>query len=127
MAYEKTTWQSGDVVTSEKLNNIENGIASRDALICEAVVDEQAFTVTLDKTAREVREAYLNGRQVILHMENVIEDAGLGTTVTLDTHSILVTIDQSNEYGYGVSFLSTWSDFTTVTFYAQNLDDYLVN
>lgn len=28
MAYNKTTWQSGDVVTSAKLNNIESGIAN---------------------------------------------------------------------------------------------------
>lgn len=27
MAYDKNTWKSGDVVTSAKLNNIENGIA----------------------------------------------------------------------------------------------------
>ena len=27
MAYQKNTWASGDVVTSAKLNNIENGIA----------------------------------------------------------------------------------------------------
>lgn len=27
MAYEKNTWQTGDTVTAEKLNNIENGVA----------------------------------------------------------------------------------------------------
>lgn len=34
MAYEKNTWASGDVVTSAKLNNIENGIASGGVLLC---------------------------------------------------------------------------------------------
>lgn len=28
MSYEKTTWQLGDTITAEKLNNIEDGIAS---------------------------------------------------------------------------------------------------
>lgn len=28
MSYEKTTWATGDVVTAEKLNNIEDGIAN---------------------------------------------------------------------------------------------------
>ena len=28
MAYEKTNWQTGDVVTSAKLNKIEDGIAN---------------------------------------------------------------------------------------------------
>lgn len=27
MSYEKTTWETGDVITAEKLNNIEDGIA----------------------------------------------------------------------------------------------------
>lgn len=26
MAYNKTEWQNGDVITAEKLNNMENGI-----------------------------------------------------------------------------------------------------
>lgn len=28
MNYEKTTWQNGDIITAEKLNNIENGLTS---------------------------------------------------------------------------------------------------
>lgn len=28
MAYEKTNWQAGDVITAEKLNHMEDGIAS---------------------------------------------------------------------------------------------------
>ena len=28
MAYEKTVWNTGDIVTAEKLNNLENGVAS---------------------------------------------------------------------------------------------------
>ena len=28
MAYEKQTWQSGDVITAAKMNHIEDGIAS---------------------------------------------------------------------------------------------------
>jgi len=28
MAYEKTNWQTGDIVTAEKLNKLENGVAS---------------------------------------------------------------------------------------------------
>lgn len=26
MSYEKTTWQPGDVITSEKLNHLEDGV-----------------------------------------------------------------------------------------------------
>lgn len=31
MAYTKHTWQSGETITDEALNNIENGIAELDA------------------------------------------------------------------------------------------------
>ena len=55
MAYEKNTWQSGDVVTSAKLNNIENGIASGGVLI--VTVEESGQTLTLSKTWNEINEA----------------------------------------------------------------------
>lgn len=56
MAYEPTVWKSGDVVTSAKLNNIENGIASA-ILKVNAIMDEQAGTITLDKTWQEILDA----------------------------------------------------------------------
>lgn len=33
MAYEKTTWSSGDIVSSAGLNNIENGVANAHVLL----------------------------------------------------------------------------------------------
>lgn len=27
MSYEKTTWQTGDTITSEKLNHLEDGVS----------------------------------------------------------------------------------------------------
>lgn len=32
MAYERTTWECGDIVTAEKLNNLEDGV--EEALEC---------------------------------------------------------------------------------------------
>lgn len=32
MSYEKTTWKKGDVITAEKLNKIEDGIADGGAV-----------------------------------------------------------------------------------------------
>lgn len=45
MAYDKNTWQSGDVVTSAKLNNIENGIANTNGKIT-ATESEEAVTLS---------------------------------------------------------------------------------
>lgn len=30
MSYEKTTWNDGDIISAEKMNNIQNGIANLD-------------------------------------------------------------------------------------------------
>lgn len=51
MAYEPTVWKSGDVVTSAKLNNMEQGIANAGAMI---VHDNNG---TLDKTWQEIHDA----------------------------------------------------------------------
>ena len=51
MAYEPTVWKSGDVVTSAKLNKIEQGIANAGAMI---VHDNDG---TLDKTWQEIYDA----------------------------------------------------------------------
>lgn len=51
MSYEPTTWKSGDVVTSAKLNKMEQGIANAGALI---VHDNNG---TLDKTWQEIHDA----------------------------------------------------------------------
>ena len=46
MAYTKTVWQTGDTVTAEKLNNLENGVASaNDVVVIYASTDD---TGTLD-------------------------------------------------------------------------------
>lgn len=56
MSYTPNTWKSGDVVTSAKLNNIENGIASA-VLKANISIDEQTGIATLDKTWQEILDA----------------------------------------------------------------------
>ena len=46
MSYNKTTWQTGDIVTAEKLNNIENGIEN--AGIDEWVMLSARLTLNYD-------------------------------------------------------------------------------
>ena len=58
MAYEPTSWKAGDVVTSAKLNKMENGIAGAGPLIVHKTVDPQDETmVVLDKTWQEIHDA----------------------------------------------------------------------
>lgn len=51
MGYNPTTWESGDVISSAKLNNIEQGIANAGAMIVHNNDD------TLDKTWQEIHDA----------------------------------------------------------------------
>lgn len=59
MSYEPTEWKSGDVITSAKLNKIENGIhsASGGVYIVNSTYDESEDVSTLDKTAAEILAA----------------------------------------------------------------------
>lgn len=53
MNYEPTNWKDGDLVTSTKLNKIEQGIAEAGVL----VVGIDLKTGTLDKTWQEIHDA----------------------------------------------------------------------
>lgn len=62
MAYEPTVWKSGDVITSTKLNKLENGVAEAGggtgggALICNTTME--GSTTRLDKTVSEILDAF---------------------------------------------------------------------
>lgn len=55
MSYDKQTWQTGDVVTSAKLNHMEDGIAAGGGGVLVVNVDDE--TGTLDKTWQEIADA----------------------------------------------------------------------
>ena len=57
MSYTKNTWKSGDTVTSAKLNNMEEGIASSGAFMVHGTLSEDTGAITLDKTWREIYDA----------------------------------------------------------------------
>lgn len=66
MSYTPTEWKKGDIVTSEKLNKLETGVADAGgggggALICEDT------SGTLNKTAGEIVEAIMAGIPVYTH------------------------------------------------------------
>jgi len=66
MAYEKQTWHTGDVITEEKLNHMEDGIASSGMFVVGGTYDESTQTTTLDKTYKEIVDAFNAGQNVVL-------------------------------------------------------------
>ena len=55
MNYEPTVWKTGDVVTSGKLNKLENAVANGGGIL---VINSQ--NNTLDKTYQEIEDAFTN-------------------------------------------------------------------
>ena len=65
MSYEKQTWANGDVITAEKLNHMEDGIAGAGGLVVRAsLVDESTPYYVLDKTYSEILAAYTNRQNI---------------------------------------------------------------
>lgn len=62
MAYEPTNWKSGDVVTSAKLNKLEQGVV--DAGGGALVVTANDVTGAFDKTWQEINDALIAGKRV---------------------------------------------------------------
>ena len=67
MAY---TWTDGELITAEKLNETGGGV-----LIVNVNTGESAGT--LDKTWKEIHDAYTNGTTVVVHMAITNVDDGV--------------------------------------------------
>lgn len=67
MAYEPTSWSTGDIVTAEKLNKLENGIASSggEIFIVNTLLDEETGGMILDKTWQEIKDAFDSGKLIL--------------------------------------------------------------
>lgn len=75
MAYNKNTWKSGDVVTSAKLNNIENGIANKSGKITMVMGEP----ITLSASYNEIMAMFDNGITPFFYAH---QDDGHGETTT---------------------------------------------
>lgn len=61
MSYEPTNWKTGDVVTSTKLNKLEEGVANAGMVVPVFTIDEQQ-NITCNMTFAEISEAIASGR-----------------------------------------------------------------
>ena len=80
MSYEKHTWETGETITAEKLNNLENGVASFSGgiMIINAVAAKNgsSYIVTADKTYEDVMAAYNEGKMIIVRGKVDFEGIG---------------------------------------------------
>lgn len=112
MSYEPTNWQTGDVVSSERLNKIEKGISTGTCMLIEATPIgpsndfEDAYTWQLSKTAGEIIEAANAGTTIVCKINNYLYSHN-GVEFHVNMYSVLDSyqkdIDSSNRSTY--SFL----------------------
>lgn len=70
MSYEPTNWKTGDVVTSAKLNKLEQGVASGAMIVTG--YNTISGNGTLNKTWQEIYDAASQGKSVVLVDEQEI-------------------------------------------------------
>lgn len=76
MAYQKQSWQTGETITAQKLNHIEDGISnnissgnSDNILTVEVYFDDSDNKFKLNKTYRQIEEAFPNLRIIATKVE----------------------------------------------------------
>ena len=62
MTYTPTTWATGDVVSSEKLNKMETGIESADNGLFVVTISYKSGNFSSDKTYEEIKSAWEGGK-----------------------------------------------------------------
>lgn len=66
MSYEPTNWKSGDVVTSAKLNKLEQGVAAGGVFVVTATEDNETNSTTLNKSYNEIKAAMMAGQMPVI-------------------------------------------------------------
>lgn len=115
MSYTEQTWANGDIITAEKLNHMEDGIAGAGGVFSvPTTFDEQTGTVTCTKTWKEIYDAMVSGKICILHsysesncgMDIVFAVNTVGSSFEVSTfngyNAFLFVTDNENGYPYYV-------------------------
>lgn len=107
MAYTPTEWQIGDVITAEKLNKAERGIAEASPVIVEITPTGES-TASANMTGSEVYRLLAGGYPVQFHI--VSDDGDKRERVLLPTE---YSNENPEEESFGSILLSTIPDITT--------------
>lgn len=143
MSYSPTTWQTGDTIAAEKLNNMEQGIAGAggclvvNAMFNKTKTEEMGydFYFDCDKPMSEISAAYLAGQNIrvlfysewakndseeYVHLDTARFCKGLDVSATYaDSAATLILVDEYTSQ----CFLSSATGITTAQIEAQT--DYL--
>lgn len=65
MAYEKHNWETGEIITAERLNHIEDGIADSPVFIINLSYASDEVNLVADKTVGEIVQAIIDGKLIV--------------------------------------------------------------
>ena len=119
MAYTKTTWQNGDIITSNKLNKMEQGIYNIFSknifyIYAEFNIVTQTLTLIDNVTGQQIIDAINNNKIVILKEFEKFEDT-VGN----------ISLYYFNGYKYHIEQEIYYFIFGNVTFQASSLSENL--
>lgn len=124
MAYTPTVWKTGDVVSSEKLNKMENGIANAGggaSNLFEILVDYDVFSgwyeVDSNISFDDIVNAYRQGKLIYLVIDLDPDHNGVYPLADLNVESGQVRFVQVGQNGINVFCLD--KNINTITFRLQ--------
>lgn len=101
MSYTPTNWQTGDTVTAEKLNNMEQGIeAANDVFVVTLTPTAEDFSGVMDKTCAEITAAYEAGKDIWFD----VDATALGYELWKVQATIMAKVANA-DYGQAMAFL----------------------
>ena len=105
MSYTKTTWKIGDVITAEKLNNIESGVETAGSTLLITITDGGSTMATMDKIWKEIYDAFMAGIPCIATYEQQSSLVNsFVASVGIRYGSYIVEIDSSGSlWGYATN------------------------
>lgn len=107
MSYEPTNWKNGDIITADKLNHIEDGIAGGVLMVSGFSYDnEENIVGTADKTWQEIHDALAAGKEclAILHDGDSVTRVRIDRTWSetgtyyIDFYNLNIPCNLPNEY-----------------------------
>ena len=115
--YEKQNWKNGDVITEEKLNHMEEGIASS-----VLVVNENDGT--LDKTWQEILDAYQSGTVVLIKYSDSSDGNMVKTSTPVCGISFTSTSPKNQKYSVRTMIDDGVSAVIVTAYYCATSNDY---
>lgn len=115
MAYIKTVWHNGDVVTAARMNHIEGGIESAFNDRCFLIVADVSSShdgATLNKTWQEIHDAFASGKRCLVKCEGEY-CSHLSSGIWFVVNSVYVYKQAGSDDTYGLSVAHAWVSFST--------------